>query len=346
MFSLWLKYCVFWISSFRIFDLRVVFSRVSFFWAEFSPRLACWALHSRCTRRSRSSESNCLWVVGEWLLILFRRLFIDINPAALITGPSLSSLSLCLATVSRLHAFFAFSLRNKITNEKRAKQRIQTLRKHRIVQCFSCDFRKVVDIVVWIVSERRVIVHRCDLVELLGLITSCWRRTWPDSQQLVLVRSTLDLRFQVGKILREVVDVKVSEVAVGSGLEVTVKEQQGRHKQRRVKHEKWEGESRETWHAHCRHPWAMHVCNTHKNVRSVRAVYVHQKMYVQQVSVCTLPVAHTVVATTWVRTTVGTTPAARKSKKTEKSSLHDHFERKPSDFLHVLFDLSHQDLVH
>ena len=31
----------------------------------------------------------------------------------------------------------------------------------------------------------------------------------------------------------------------------------------------------------------MHVCNTHKNVRSVRAVYVHQKMCVQQVSVCT-----------------------------------------------------------
>ena len=39
----------------------------------------------------------------------------------------------------------------------------------------SCDFRKVVDIVVWIVSERRVI-------ELLGLITSCWRRNWPDIQ--------------------------------------------------------------------------------------------------------------------------------------------------------------------
>ena len=184
----------------------------------------------------------------------------------------------------------------------------------------SCDFRKVVDIVVWIVSERRVIVHRCDLVELLGLITSCWRRTWPDSQTPrpraeCAWPELLGRENYAGSRGRQ---VKVSEVAVGSGLEVTVKEQQGRHKQRRVKHEKWEGESRETWHAHCRHPWAMHVCKTHKNVRSVRAVYVHQKMYVQQVSVCTLPVAHTVVGTTWVRTTVGTTPAARKSKKTEK----------------------------
>ena len=49
------------------------------------------------------------------------------DSAALITKPCLSSLFLCPATVSRLHAFFAFSLKNKITNEKRAKQRIQTL---------------------------------------------------------------------------------------------------------------------------------------------------------------------------------------------------------------------------
>ena len=34
----------------------------------------------------------------------------------------------------------------------------------------------------------------------------------------------------------------------------------------------------ERWrHPHCRHPWVMHVCNTHKNVRNVRAVCVHQK---------------------------------------------------------------------
>ena len=57
-------------------------------------------------------------------------------------------------------------------------------------------------------------------------------------------------------------DVRVDKVVVGSGLE----------------HEKGEGEMTERWlHAHCRHPWAMHVCNTQKNVRSVRAVHVHQK---------------------------------------------------------------------
>ena len=50
----------------------------------------------------------------------------------------------------------------------------------------------------------------------------------------------------------------------------------------------------------------MHVCNTHKNVRSVRAVCV------QHESVSTLPAAHTVVATTWVPTPVNTTLLLKK----------------------------------
>ena len=34
----------------------------------------------------------------------------------------------------------------------------------------------------------------------------------------------------------------------------------------------------ERWrHAHCRHPWAMHVCRTHKNVRSVKRVSAAEK---------------------------------------------------------------------
>ena len=34
----------------------------------------------------------------------------------------------------------------------------------------------------------------------------------------------------------------------------------------------------ERWrHAHCRHPWALLVCNTHKNVRSMHRVCVQQK---------------------------------------------------------------------
>ena len=66
-------------------------------------------------------------------------------------------------------------------------------------------------------------------------------------------------------------------------------------------------------------------------------------MCVQQVSVCTPSVAHTEVATTWVRTPVGTTSTTENQK---NSSLHDHLERTSSDFLYVLFDFYHQDFVH
>ena len=59
-------------------------------------------LPSRSSRRSRSSECNSLWVWREWLLILFRRLFFDIDSATLITETfSFFSPSLCPATVSR-----------------------------------------------------------------------------------------------------------------------------------------------------------------------------------------------------------------------------------------------------
>ena len=104
-----------------------------------------------------------------------------------------------------------------------------------------CVFREVRDFIeVWIVNEHRVTVHRSDLVELLGLITCVEGGLGQIAKQLVLVRSALDLRFQVRSVRQEVVDVKVNEVVAGSGLEVTVKEQQ-----RRVKHEKGEGEMTE-----------------------------------------------------------------------------------------------------
>ena len=88
---------------------------------------------------------------------------------------------------------------------------------------------------VRIVDERRVIVHRSNLVELVGLLTCGRKELGQVARLLFLVRSALDLRFWVGKVRQEVVDVKVSEVVVGCGLEVPVKEQQ---EQGRVKHEK------------------------------------------------------------------------------------------------------------
>ena len=103
-------------------------------------------------------------------------------------------------------------------------------------------FREVPEIVVRIVDECRVIIDGSILVELFGLITCVERGLGPIAKQLVLVRSALDLRFWVGKDRQEVVDVKVGEVVVGSGLEVTVKEQQ---EQGWVKLEKGEGEMTE-----------------------------------------------------------------------------------------------------
>ena len=96
---------------------------------------------------------------------------------------------------------------------------------------------------------------------------------------LVLVRSALDLRFQVGKARQDRADECVGEVGLG----------------RRVRHEKGEGEIKERRHAHCKH--LSHACmckvmkKCQKNVRATR-------------SVCTPSVAHTAVATTWVRTSL------------------------------------------
>ena len=71
------------------------------------------------------------------------------------------------------------------------------------------------------------------------------------------------------------------------------------------------------------------MCNTHQNVRRERAVPVLQKN-VRATGECVYtPLAHTVVATTWVRTPMSTTSTTKISKKT----LHHHLDRKPSNFL-------------
>ena len=93
----------------------------------------------------------------------------------------------------------------------------------------SCDFRKVGDIVVWIANERRVIVHRSDLVELLGLITCVEGGLRQIAKLLVLVRScacpALLGQASAARTCGQKGDVKV-----------------GVQQQRRVKHEKGEGE--------------------------------------------------------------------------------------------------------
>ena len=92
----------------------------------------------------------------------------------------------------------------------------------------ACGFREVGEIVVRIVDEGRVIIHRSNLVELLGIVTCEENEHGQVAKLLILVPSALDLRFEVGKVRQDRVDGCVGEVVVGTGLEVTVQEQQGR----------------------------------------------------------------------------------------------------------------------
>ena len=76
------------------------------------------------------------------------------------------------------------------------------------------------------------------------------------------------------------------------------------------------------------------MCETRLRMCEVypQCVYT-RKMCVQLVRVCTPSVAHTVDATTWVRTPVGTTPTTKNQRKKKTSSFHYHLEGIPSDFL-------------
>ena len=95
----------------------------------------------------------------------------------------------------------------------------------------------------------------------------------------------------------------------------------------------------ERWrHAHCRHPWAMLVCNTHKNVRSMHRVCVQQKN-VRATSEC----VHLLRRTHSSCCCVGANP--RGTTPTTKRKNH-HTITILSDFLYVIFDFSHQDFVH
>ena len=82
-----------------------------------------------------------------------------------------SLLSFCLATVSRLHAFFAFYLKNKITMRSVQNRGFKHCGNPALSGALACDFREVGDTVVWTVDGRRVIVHGSFLIELLELIT-------------------------------------------------------------------------------------------------------------------------------------------------------------------------------
>ena len=129
----------------------------------------------------------------------FRWSFFGVDYATLITKPSLS-FSLCLSlsvkqSVSRCMP--------SLLSVSRAKSTMRNVQNRGFKHCGNTDlasvlvrgFRDIGDTVVLIVDERRVIVHRSDLVELFGLFTRGVRGIGQVAKLLVLVRSSLFLRF-------------------------------------------------------------------------------------------------------------------------------------------------------
>ena len=248
----------------------------NFLWTEFSPR----KLFELFVRGVLGDLVHQLWVWREWLLVLFRRLFLDTDSATLVTEPSLSSLSLPCNGFPR-HAFFAFSLKSKITNEKRAKQRIQNT----VSSVLACGLREVRDIMVRIVDGRRVNIHGSDLVELFGLITCEEDGRGQVAKLLVLVRSALDPRFWAGKVRPDRVDGCVGEV----GLEVTVQKLQ------METGETWE-KSRERRHAHATNIFFMtlsNACVTRMKMCEVRSERAVRRKCASNMWVCVHLQSHT-----------------------------------------------------
>ena len=167
--SLWLEQCVFYISSCQILDHHVVLSRKKILWTAFSSSIVCWARRSKCSRRSRSSEYNSLWVEENDSLHC--------------------SVDFSLTSTAFLSPDCKLSLRNRITNGKCAKQRIQKMWKHRIVWCSRKWFLK---------SRRNCGPDRWWASCHCPLKWSC-RAAWAHNLWSVwdLAKCALDPRFQV-----------------------------------------------------------------------------------------------------------------------------------------------------
>ena len=87
------------------------------------------------------------------------------------------------------------------------------------------------------------------------------------------------------------------------------------------------------------------VCNTHKNMRSVRAVCVHQKN-VRATGECVFITRRTHSSCHDVGAKPCEFDPTTKRFETKNSSLHDLLEITPSDFFYVLFAFTHPDSVH
>ena len=149
-----------------------------------------------------------------------------------------SFLSLCLATVSQLHIFFAFSLENKITMRNVQNRGFKHCGNTELSSAPAWCFREVRDVVVRIVDGRGVTVHRSSLVELLWAHNLCGGRTWPGSQVAKLLVARAEVR-----LTRALGSGKFGKtVRTGASVRLVSKRPCRNSRRRRVKYENGEGE--------------------------------------------------------------------------------------------------------
>ena len=193
-------------------------------------------------------------------------------------------------------AFFAFFVKSKVTSRILRSRGVTHWKNTEPSSVLVCGFWEIRGtVVVWIVDGRHVIIRRNHLVKQVGLIT-CKEVWFGHAAKVTLanvgVRRT---RFFGSGYTRQ-------EFRAYESFMCRFERIIGERRSRWVKHQRGEGEKwshdMRTAHTflHSQTAWAKRVRTHESTVQCARG-----KMCVQQASVCTSPVAHTVVATTWVR---------------------------------------------
>ena len=220
--------------------------------------------------------------------------FFDIDYATLITKPSLSFLSFCLAIGFPMYAFFAIYLKSKIIMRNVRNggvKHCENIEQSFVLECVFGEVRDFIE--VWIVNEHRVIVHRSDLVELVGLETCVEGGLGQVAKLLVLVRRCACPAL-VGQVSTARTCGRQKSGMVSKwpsrnskhGWDMRLEKVRWREMTRMCKEPFW-------------HPWAMRVPDTHEKCGCDCARAMCGKMCVR---VCTPPVVHTVVTNCYMCT--------------------------------------------
>ena len=265
---------IFWISSHQILDLHLVLIQIKFFWTEFSPIIACWAHRSRRSRRSRPSEWSFLRNWREWLQNIVRSTF-QRHRLCNTDHKTSSSLSLCLRAKSPWETCETEDLNIVVTPNNSVFSRV----------CF--EKSEISSRSGSSISSQK---WSCRTRWAQNL---CVHPTWPGSQNFSM---------QVRSGACPALSGRESSARIGTGTWC-----RGECAGAAKTGETWEGRRRDRDQRHTcnKHHFREHepcvYVHAHENVRMCADKLCNRKMCVQQVSVCTPSVVHTVVATACVR---------------------------------------------